>query len=139
MAISKLRKLLFQYDWEIVEIQGAIFKIVWGIWLFLPFDTFTGLDVYDALRKVTNETTWGIFVIVLGLIHLWAISSGVIKYRRTMIFVAFLFWIFISVVFGVSRIGSALIPLTIVIAFFLAVNYLRLGIPTLFSRYRVNK
>lgn len=136
MALSKIRKLLFQYDWEIVEIQGAIFKIVWGIWLFLPFDTFGGQPVYDSLSKITNETTWGFFIIVLGLIHLWAISSGIVKYRRVMIFVAFMFWVFISVVFGVSRIGSALIPLTAVIAFFLAVNYIRLGISSLFTRYR---
>ncbi len=125
--------MIFHYDWEIVEIQGAIFKIVWGGWLLLPFSTFKGQAVYDALGSITSESVWGLFVLLLGFGHLVAIAYGTTNIRRHFIFVACAFWVFISVIFGMSRVGSALITLPIVIAFFLAINYLRLGtnIPTL--------
>lgn len=126
---SKLRRMIFNYDWEIVEIQGSIFKIVWGFWLLLPFNTFLGQPVYDALASLTNEVGWGLFVFILGLCHLLTIAYGTVKWRRAFILVACMFWMFLSVIFGITRTGSALIPLTIVITFFLAINYLRLGLP----------
>lgn len=134
--VTKIKKLFFQYDWEIVEIQGATFKIVWGIWLMLPFSTFKDLAVYDALAKVAPESAWGFIVMTLGILHLMAISSGSIFWRRALILIACMFWIFIAMAFSISRIGSALIPLTIVIAFFMAVNYLRLGVPTIITKYK---
>lgn len=123
--------MIFKYDWDIVEIEGAIFKIVWGIWLLLPFETFDGQEVYTALKSIAPETLWGALVLGLGLGHLIAIAYGTAKWRRHFILAACMFWIFISVTFSISRIGSALIPLTIVITFFLSINYLRLGLPNI--------
>lgn len=127
--VKQIRRLVFSYDWEIVEVQGALFKIIWGIWLLLPFNTFQGLDVYSVLAGVMNETAWAVVLLFLGSLHFLTITTGSIKWRRVMIFVACMFWIFISIVFGLARIGSALIPITFVIAFFLAINYIRLGVP----------
>lgn len=139
MVMKKITKILFHYDWEIVEVIGASFKIVWGIWLLLPFQTFYGTVVYDALSTVTTEKGWGLFILILGSIHLAAIINGVIKYRRFMLMIGCMFWVFITVVFAITRIGSGLVPMTMVLSFFLAVNYLRLGIPDLFSRFTGHK
>lgn len=129
---KKIFRAIFHYDWEVVEIQGAFFKMAWGVWIFLPWTTF-GPTGYNGLANVMSETEWGILVMALGVIHFWAILSHKVWFRRLMIFVAFMFWIFMAVVFALSRIGNLSTPLMFVIAFFLAVNYLRLSMPQLFT------
>src|SRR6185503_20309153 len=84
-------RFIFTYDWEVVEIQGAIFKIAWGVWLLLPFPVFRAVQGYNA---VGTENWWGIGLLIYGLAHFIAILSGNRLARRIFTFGAFLFWIF---------------------------------------------
>ena len=130
---KKFRQLLFNYDWEVVELQGAVLMVVWGIWLALPFSTFASTtasaSAYSGLSQFASELIWAIFFLVFGVAQIWSITTGNVKMRRLLIFAACLFWIYVSITVGISRPSAGLIPFTAVTSFFLAVNYLRLGIP----------
>lgn len=115
----------FNYNWEIVEIEGAIFKISWGIWLLLPFQTFKSIQGYAG---IATENYWGWGLLLLGTIHLLSIASGRLFIRRWITFIAFLFWIFTVVLIWSQAPTAALLPLFSVIAFFMGLNFLRLGI-----------
>lgn len=127
----QIRKILFQYDWEVVEIQCAFFKIGWGIWLLLPFHTFGGAS-YRGLATVMPEVAWGIFILFIGIVHFRAVFSKHLWFRKLMIFSGFSFWLYMALIFSLNKVESLMIPLMVIISFFLAVNYLRLSIPGLF-------
>lgn len=118
-------KMFFLYNWEIVEVQGALFKIGWGIWLLLPFPTFTSIQGYTA---VTTENYWGWGLLILGSIHLAAIAYNRLPIRRWITFIAFIFWIFTVVLIYSQAHRAALIPLFSIIALFMGLNFLRLGV-----------
>src|SRR3982750_520621 len=96
---SKLKRMLFNYDWEIVEIQGSMFKIFWGIWLMIPFNTFAGSPSYAPLETIANEFTWGLVIFILGSLHLISMAYGNRKIRRHLIMLACGFWVFMSAIF----------------------------------------
>lgn len=131
--LQQLKRLIFNYDWEVVEIEGAVFKVLWGFWILLPWNSFGNFptNVFAVFGKLGPEWVIGLGVMLLGLAHLYAIGFARRPTRRNFILVAFMFWLFTSVCFGMARIGSAMIPFTLVICFFLAVNYFRLGIPVI--------
>lgn len=130
--LISVRRILFHYDWEIVEVQAAFFKIGWGVWLLLPFQTFTNTGGYSVLASLAKEPIIGIFITAIGILHIIAIISHNIKFRRNMIFFSIMFWLFMCFVFGLTRIGALIVPLMMVIGFFLTINYLRLSLPQLF-------
>lgn len=122
--LNRIGKFIFSYDWEIVEIQGSIFKITWGIWLLLPFDTFRTVQGYN---NYGNENYWGVGLLALGIIHFGTIVSHNIKARKTITFVAFLFWLFSALMIAMQSLTAGIIPMFGVIAFFMGVNFIRLG------------
>lgn len=138
MAITaRIFKLLFNYDWEIIEIQGATFKILWGFWLLLPFKTFRAIEGYFAAG---GENYWGWGLLALGALHFAAIITNYnisfsigrrtykINSRRWLTFIAFLFWAFTAVLIWQQSNTSALLPFFALIAFFMILNFFRLGI-----------
>lgn len=119
---------MFTYDWEVVEIMGAVFKITWGIWLLLPFPVFRAIEGYNA---VGTESWWGIGLLIYGTLHLMAVIAGHRFYRRWLTFGAFLFWIFTVFLIWQQSHTAALLPTFTVIAFFMGLNFIRIGkLPT---------
>lgn len=130
----RIKRMLLLYDWEIVEVQGAILKIAWGIWLILPMQTFATSQVYSGLAAVTrNEDVWGTFLILLGISHFVGVAVGG-KWRRRFVMLAAMFWLFSSISFFIARPGTILAPLAFVIFIFMGINYIRIGLPHFVDR-----
>lgn len=124
MAIfKKVKRFIFTYDWEIVEVQGALFKLTWGIWLLLPFKVFRTVPGYNAFG---SENLWGWGLAALGFVHLIAILSGNLYWRRRLTLTAFFFWIFIIVLLALQSATAAFLPTFVIIAFFMGMNYIRM-------------
>lgn len=117
-------KLIFGYDWEVVEVQGAMFKIAWGVWMLLPFPMFKTFEGYTAYG---TENFYGLSLLIMGIVHLTAIASHKVDIRRRITFLAFLFWFFSIIMVYTQSKFSALIPLFAVVAFFMGVNFIRLS------------
>lgn len=125
MKITRaLYKLIFSYDWEIVEVQGALFKITWGLWLLLPFNVFKAIEGYSAYG---SENFYGALLLIMGIIHLVAIASHKVDIRRRITFMAFLFWLFSIIMVYTQSPTGALLPMFAVVAFFMGVNFIRLS------------
>lgn len=122
MIKNRLIKLLFGYDWEIVEILGAFFKIAWGVQLLLPVSG-TGTKSFQI---IPNYQLIASGLIVIGLIHFYIIFSNKLEARRWITLFAVAFWIF-TVVFIYLKTGIPSLTL-IVIAGFMTINFWRLGI-----------
>ncbi len=122
--IRKLKIFILTYDWEVVEIQGALFKISWGIWLLMPFPTFKAISGYNA---VGTENYWGVGLLVYGMLHFLAIMSSNRFARRWLTFGSFLFWVFTCILIYQQAPTAALLPLFAVIAFFMGLNFIRIG------------
>ncbi len=133
--MNRIIKLFFNYDWEIVEIQGAVFKICWGIWLLLPFRVFRMVQGYNAIG---NENYWGWGLLILGLIHFAAIASNKLSLRRWITFIAILFWIFSIILIWLQSHTAGLLPMFAVIGFFMTINFWRLGIMMKVEKRRKN-
>ena len=115
---------MFSYDWEVVEVQGAMFKIAWGIWMMMPFPMFKTIEGYSAYG---TENFYGAALLFMGVIHLIAIGSHKIDIRRRITFLAFLFWFFSIIMVYTQSHTSAILPLFVVVAFFMGVNFIRLS------------
>lgn len=123
--LKSFRLYIFTYDWEVVEIMGATIKIGMGFWLLLPFQSFKN---GGGITSVGAENIWGWALLILGVTHMVAIRAGRIKYRRIMTFIAFLFWLFTILITIQATITSPLIPFYGTIAFFMAMNFIRISV-----------
>lgn len=124
IIVSNIRRLFFGYDWDIVEIEGALFKLTWGLWMLLPFPVFKSVSVYS---QIASENTWGVSLAALGVIHLYAVINNKIWLRRVMCFIAFSFWLFTIILIYIQAPTASLLPTFSIIAFFMAMNFVRLG------------
>ena len=121
---KRLVKFLFSYDWEVVEIEGAFFKLAWGIWLLMPWDTFKSVTVYVGLSE--NVWGWGLFTV--GTLHLISVFRGSIFARRWFAFFGSGFWAFNAIAIFLQSHTAALIPLFSIMSLFMLINFYRLGV-----------
>lgn len=122
---QSLYRLLFSYDWDVVEVEGALFKLSWGLWMLLPFPVFRTVSMYSLIAP---ENVWGIFLILFGTIHLYAVGTQNLHWRRVMSLVSFFFWLFSVILLFLQAPTAALIPTFAIIAFFMGVNFIRLNL-----------
>lgn len=125
-VLHTLKRFIFTYDWEVVEIQGAVTKMLWGLWLLMPFQTFRAIEGYAAVGK---ENTWGWGLLIFGSIHFVAIASGRRRPRQVLTFIAFLFWLFTVLLIYQQSHTAGVLPFFIVMAFFMGVNFIRITNP----------
>ena len=63
-------------DVDRAEFWFASTLLLWGVWLGLPFETFTGLPrLYSAMGEIAGERTWAAFYFGAGLVHLSALAA----------------------------------------------------------------
>lgn len=132
---KRLIRFLFSYDWEVVEIEGAFFKIAWGIWMLMPWATFKTISVYFGL----TENQWGVGLLTIGTIHIISIFRGSIFSRRWFAFFGAAFWAFNAISVGLQSPTAALIPLFGIISLFMLINFYRLGVVQELSRRQKNE
>lgn len=124
-TLKSLKRFIFTYDWEVIEIEAAIFKIMWGFWFLLPFPFFSSIRGYTG---VAPEDVWGFSLLALGSAHLWAISAHRKIFRKWATFLSFLFWLFSTILIWLQVPEGAIIPLLMVITIFVLFNFIRLSI-----------
>lgn len=90
--------ILAEHDTEPVELIGGATKVIMGIWLLLPFDTFEASPTFSELR-VFPEWAWGTFFLVVGLLHLTALHDGNRVWRSWASGIGFVIWFAFAVVF----------------------------------------
>ncbi len=122
---ERAKQLLFGTHTDFFELFNSLLLIAWGGWLLLPFNSFASSKAFAVLATYTDEATFGIIPVLIGLYILYTLIMLRIARRRYGILAASAFWIFISIIIGSSNIASTGVPVYALIAIFSAISYLR--------------
>ena len=91
-------RILAEHDTEPVELIGGATKVVMGLWLLLPWDTFGASPTFSVLA-VLKEQLWGAVLLAIGLAHLAALYHGHRAWRGWSATIGWLIWFAFAVVF----------------------------------------
>ncbi|HEX5204804.1 MAG TPA: hypothetical protein VFW27_33210 [Actinoplanes sp.] len=95
-------RILAEHDTEPTELAGGLMKVLLGLVLLTPLDTFGGARVYGMLSAL-SEPAWGAIMLLFGAAHLLALRSGRPSWRRTMCLAGFMIWFTWSVSFWLGN------------------------------------
>lgn len=70
---------IYFLDKRKTEFVTSAYCILWGIWLLLPWDSFSTSEVFRLMANLAPEWVWGIFVLSSGIFHLTAVISNNLK------------------------------------------------------------
>lgn len=90
--------ILAEHDTEPVELMGGGTKVMMGVWLLLPFQSFTSSPTFAALA-VLPEWVWGTFLLCVGVFHLAVLRNGDRDWRKWAALIGFLIWVSFGTVF----------------------------------------
>lgn len=74
----------------------ALYTLGWGVWLAMPWDTFSRATVYNAM-DVFPEWSWGLAAIICAGVSLWSIYKHMPRTIFTCAAVTAWFWMIISI------------------------------------------
>jgi hypothetical protein len=94
--------ILAEMDTEPIELIGGGTKVLMGVWLLIPWQSFTSSPTF-AVLGVLPEWAWGTFLLVVGLAHLAALRSGHHSWRGMAALIGFLVWFSFAFVFVVTN------------------------------------
>lgn len=103
-------RILAEHDTEPTELRGGFLKVLVGLWLILPFQTFSGSPSFGVI-SVIPENLWAIFLVVIGIGHLMALANGEPNWRRWSALVGCFVWSAMGITFlwaNPAGIGSML-------------------------------
>lgn len=90
-----------------VESITAVQSMLFGLWLILPFDTFGSGSVFDIMRQIAPETTWGVLMMILGVAQLYVVHVKKVLYRIWVTRIMLPIWVIIDLSFLLSRTASS--------------------------------
>lgn len=82
---------------------SALIKIAWGLVLLAPANTFAFAASYNAMSNIADEDTWGIVLVMVGMLHIASIFSYRLIARIIMQIVSIAFWLFLATMFLISN------------------------------------
>jgi len=86
-----------------IEFISAIQILTWGLWVLLPFDSFSSAQVSHILTHIGSEWMWGIFATLVGV--LWLLVKK-LKLRAILAVISMVFWTVISFTYILSNYNS---------------------------------
>lgn len=90
--------ILAEHDTEPMELIGGGTKVLMGCWLLMPWTSFTSSPTF-ATVSIFPEWAWGIFLLIVGMLHLAALRADHRVWRQRAAFVGFLVWCSFGTVF----------------------------------------
>ncbi len=104
-----------EYSPKPIEFMSAVAMTLWGLWLLLPWDTFS-TPAYAFMSNIAPEAVWGLAMFFIGIVQFGYVIYGTLAHRRVSMKLASLVWIFIAVNFSIARIESTAVPIYTVFA-----------------------
>jgi hypothetical protein len=127
--ISKLKRIWNQPVSGIVELWAGTLTLVWGIWLLIPWDTFSDSRSYDLMAHVMPEWAWGSAFTIIGTMKVYAFFCCSQRVRRKMVLLLiFLYSILYGSIIAAVPISKSASPILILfIILLLGFIFLKLG------------
>ncbi|MDQ3812762.1 MAG: hypothetical protein M3347_02280 [Armatimonadota bacterium] len=129
--LASIRRAIFQYDPEPLEVQTAVIAVgsaLWVSWLgYRPGGTQgTESAVYRLLTSLFPDWSWAVTFVWLGILQTVALVKNRMAWRTVSAMLSFVVWAFISVLLIVSLEPGPATVIFPVIALSEAWVYLRL-------------
>ncbi len=97
MKIEHLEKLLgFAFF-------SALNKIIWGAIFLMPQSTFSLAISYKYMSQIASENTWGIVLLITGILHTLALFMHKLHFRLIMQSLSVGIWLFIAMTLALSN------------------------------------
>lgn len=76
--LERLKQIMFVSDARILELFLALYSLIWGLWLMLPFETFATNFAFAVMNKIAPEYVWGTIAATAASIkiHGLAVNHG---------------------------------------------------------------
>lgn len=95
-----------------MELLVSMISVVWGLWILNPFgDTFPSSPSFRGMALMTPEWVWGLAMMGLGLVRLYALYRSSVVWRARLSVVGWLVWGFISISFALSNLWATATPI----------------------------
>ena len=95
-----------KYD-KFSEYVLAFMVAFWGLWLLLPFDTYSSSLVFSLMASLVSENLAGILMAIFGGIWLsLALTGNQFRLRRYIVLIVIFLWSTITVVYIMGSYNS---------------------------------
>jgi hypothetical protein len=85
---------------KFTEFLLALMTALWGVWLLLPFQTYSGSEVYRIMATIATEIQAGSIMFLTGLGWLVLIFTGNhFGLRKIVVLFALFLWIILDIVY----------------------------------------
>ena len=122
---KRLEQILLDYHTELLELFLGVYAFTFGVWLLLPFQTFTSTSSYEIMQRLASEWIWGMAAASIGAVQIvsvvWMFAWG----RKWDSLLATFFWSVIGITFLLSNwssTGGALFSLMALIEGFIHIR-----------------
>lgn len=123
--IKNLVRILWEDNFDILELLGSINLFGWGMWLITHPTLFETFSAYKMLAQMGNEMMWGSLMFLIAFFKFIGVAADRYRIRKMVAMVATVLWIFLSVTFIQSSPQAILVFITAEIGVFSAWEYLR--------------
>lgn len=93
--IKNLRRILFEDNFDVVELFGSINSFGWGMWFITHPNLFEQGTVYGVLATFANEATWGALLVLLGTGRLIGVALDRYRLRKAVAMIGTVLWAFV--------------------------------------------
>jgi hypothetical protein len=128
--MRRISELLLTTSTEYAELLLSVLSTLAGIWLLLPV-CHVGFHPWQLKHCIPE--CWGIMLLLSGLLKLYGVFQAVFRVRQISCGLATLVWLFLAWTFFLSdrpEFGIMAAPLTLVLAIFNALIYIKLWMVT---------
>lgn len=123
--ITKLRKIIWEDDFDIVEVIGIFNCLLWATWFFTHPTLFDKGQIYRTLGVLGNEYVWAAGYYFLATLKLYGIYIDRYRVRKWIAFMTTMVWLFVLATFVQENSTALLVAITAEIAVISAWEYLR--------------
>lgn len=124
--LRNLRRILFEDDFDIVELFASVNSVGWGLWFISHPDLFdSGATVYRVISQFGNEFAWGTAFLSVGVLRFVGVALDRYRIRKFAAMAGVVLWSFICASFYQQNSDAVVVLVTAQNAILSAWEYLR--------------
>lgn len=123
--VRNIKRMLFEDNFDVVELFGSINSFGWGLWLIFHPQLFESSHVFNMLSSFATEAVWGTLLITLGLARFVGVALDRYRLRKGVAMAGTILWAFICAGFYQQNPGAVIVFITAENTILSAWEYLR--------------
>jgi hypothetical protein len=105
----KLAGMWITIDTAPIELLFSVVTSSWGLWLLLPFDSFSSRN-FRVLAWIAPEEAWGLFALATAALRVYGVLADSKECRMGAAWLGFLIWTFVAYGIAFTDVRSTGVP-----------------------------